>query len=322
MPACAALVVAAWGLTLPWMVRNAVEAGHFGISGRAGENLAIRAEYGRMTWGEVRGAFAYYLPDFPGVAGVRDLTMRWAGTRHLRVRPLRSRESAELLSARQAAHRGRRGSGGSDRSGLAKVASGDGRRLDARVGGSDARGRAQARGPDAGVRGTRRPVHSVALAAPRPPRPPDVMEPRSGRRCWRPARSAPHRRFCSFRSPARCCCSPGGAGTSPLRFSCRRWSTAFGIHALATHFMERYARPLLPLLAVVAALAAQEAWRRRGNASPAGSENAGQRLRGATVIRRQRDAGSVRARPSLDRGPDCPCARPCRLVRWEKLVQG
>lgn len=76
MPACAALVVAAWGLTLPWMIRNAVEAGHFGISGRAGENLAIRAEYGRMTWPEVRGAFAYYLPDFPGVDRVRELVMR------------------------------------------------------------------------------------------------------------------------------------------------------------------------------------------------------------------------------------------------------
>ncbi len=65
-PACAALVLAAWVLTLPWMARNAVAAGHFGISGRDGEILAIRAEYGRMTWPELRGAFAYYsLPYNP-----------------------------------------------------------------------------------------------------------------------------------------------------------------------------------------------------------------------------------------------------------------
>jgi len=49
-------------LTMPWMVRNAVQAGHFGISGRGGEILAIRTEYGRMTWSEVAGAFAFYLP--------------------------------------------------------------------------------------------------------------------------------------------------------------------------------------------------------------------------------------------------------------------
>ena len=76
--ACAALVLAAWVVTLPWMVRNAVQAGHFGISGRDGEVLAIRAEYGRMTWAEVRGAFAYYLPDLPLVgSGARDRAMRW-----------------------------------------------------------------------------------------------------------------------------------------------------------------------------------------------------------------------------------------------------
>lgn len=75
-PACAALVLAAWVLTLPWMVRNAVEVGHFGISGRDGELLAIRAEYGRMTWPELRGAFAYYLPT-QHYFGLRGLAMRW-----------------------------------------------------------------------------------------------------------------------------------------------------------------------------------------------------------------------------------------------------
>ena len=79
-PACAALVLAAWVLTLPWMVRNAVEAGHFGISGRDGEILAIRAEYGRMTWPELRGAFAYYLPTASSsnsLRSLRALAMRW-----------------------------------------------------------------------------------------------------------------------------------------------------------------------------------------------------------------------------------------------------
>lgn len=76
-PACAALVLAAWVLTLPWMVRNAVEVGHFGISGRDGELLAIRAEYGRMTWPELRGAFAYYLPAHASNDHLRSLAMRW-----------------------------------------------------------------------------------------------------------------------------------------------------------------------------------------------------------------------------------------------------
>ena len=74
-PACAALVLAACAPTLPWMVRNAVEVGHFGISGRDGELLAIRAEYGRMTWPELGGAFAYYLPTSND--RLRSLAMRW-----------------------------------------------------------------------------------------------------------------------------------------------------------------------------------------------------------------------------------------------------
>ena len=61
-PPCAALVLTALSLTLPWMARNYIAAGHFTMSGRAGVVLAVRAEYGRMTWSEVRGAFAYYLP--------------------------------------------------------------------------------------------------------------------------------------------------------------------------------------------------------------------------------------------------------------------
>ena len=61
--AFAALFAAAWIVVLPWMIRNAALAGHFGISGRGGHVLGERAEFDQMTWSEVRGAFAYYLPD-------------------------------------------------------------------------------------------------------------------------------------------------------------------------------------------------------------------------------------------------------------------
>ena len=74
LPAAMALLIGAGILTLPWMVRNAVQVGHFSISGRSGELLAIRAEYGRMTWSEVRGAFAFYLPM---KGALRDRAMRW-----------------------------------------------------------------------------------------------------------------------------------------------------------------------------------------------------------------------------------------------------
>lgn len=75
-PAFAALVIMACAVTLPWMTRNAIQAGHFGISGRDGELLAIRAEYGRMTWPEVRGAFAWYLLR-QDASGVGARVMRW-----------------------------------------------------------------------------------------------------------------------------------------------------------------------------------------------------------------------------------------------------
>ena len=74
-PAFAALVVAAWAITLPWMVRNATHDGAFGISGGAGKVLAHRAEYGMMTWSELSGAFAYFLP--PQLSALREPAMRW-----------------------------------------------------------------------------------------------------------------------------------------------------------------------------------------------------------------------------------------------------
>ena len=75
LPACLALLLGAGVVTLPWMMRNALQVEHFGISGRSGEVLAIRAEYGRMTWSEVRGAFAFWLPT--NNAAVRETALQW-----------------------------------------------------------------------------------------------------------------------------------------------------------------------------------------------------------------------------------------------------
>ena len=71
----AAMLIAALASSLPWMVRNAVHAGEFSVASGGGEILAIRAEYGRMTWPEVLGAFAYHMP----VGGKRDraAVRRW-----------------------------------------------------------------------------------------------------------------------------------------------------------------------------------------------------------------------------------------------------
>ena len=74
-PAFAALVIAAWMLTLPWMARNWTHGGAFGISGGGGSVLANRAEYGQMTWSEYRGAFAYFLPVQLSI--LRGPAMRW-----------------------------------------------------------------------------------------------------------------------------------------------------------------------------------------------------------------------------------------------------
>ena len=75
VPGFAALVVAACALTLPWMVRNATHDGAFSIAGGGGKVLAHRAEYGLMTWSELRGGFAYYLPS--QLSFLREPAMRW-----------------------------------------------------------------------------------------------------------------------------------------------------------------------------------------------------------------------------------------------------
>lgn len=77
IPACAALVAAAWMTAAPWVLRNAVVAERFGVSGRDGETLAYRAQFALMTWGEVRGAFAYWLPDVSFLGAARGHLMSW-----------------------------------------------------------------------------------------------------------------------------------------------------------------------------------------------------------------------------------------------------
>ena len=264
MPACAALVVAAWGLTLPWMVRNAVEAGQFGVSGSAGENLAIRAEYGRMTWGEVRGAFAYYLPDFPGVAGVRDLTMRWLEPDTFGYARF-DRENPQSFYLRAKQHTG-------DAAARAARIDPDWRKSQVAMDAALMRASVDLMRADW--------LKHAALTL--------VFAERAGLSmggaCRPAAASATERYGAAFGLPVLATCTLGTASTflflplagALLLFAWRRRDVslalllspvvyAFGIHALATHFMERYARPLLPLLAVVAALAAQEIWRRRGS---------------------------------------------------------
>jgi hypothetical protein len=59
------IALAAVLLVLPWMARNHLAGGGFSVSGRRGFVLAIRAEYAQLTWPELVGGFAYYLPLHP-----------------------------------------------------------------------------------------------------------------------------------------------------------------------------------------------------------------------------------------------------------------
>ena len=62
-PAFVALMLSAWVVVVPWMARNWVHGGAFAVSAGGGQVLAIRAEYGLMTWPEVGSAFAYFLSN-------------------------------------------------------------------------------------------------------------------------------------------------------------------------------------------------------------------------------------------------------------------
>ena len=73
----AAMLFVALIIPLPWMVRNWVIAGKFTIAGRGGETIVIRAEYAQMSWSEVLGMFAFYLPltDIPYGDDIREVVM-------------------------------------------------------------------------------------------------------------------------------------------------------------------------------------------------------------------------------------------------------
>lgn len=75
--ATAAVVLAAILPVLPWMARNHAVGGRFAVSDQRGSLLAIRAEYSEMTWPELLGGFAYYLPRAPdAMKNFRRIVMR------------------------------------------------------------------------------------------------------------------------------------------------------------------------------------------------------------------------------------------------------
>ncbi len=306
-PACAALVVAAWAVTLPWMLRNAVQVGHFGISGRYGEVLAIRAEYGRMTWAEARGAFAYYLPDLPLLGGtVRDRAMRWLEPENFgyarfdRNNPegfyRRTKNQTGEVAARadqldpqwrlviEHPEGGRLSGMQVTRDTVLKRAAADQIRADwlkqgiltaafaARGAGLSVGSCSSIVGP-AGERYGRSVGWLVSQACALAQEWVLLLVPLAGVMivlAWRRRDIA------------------SALLLAPIVYG-------FGIHAVATHFIERYSRPLIPVLVVVAALAAQEGWRRfqggrqRRRAGGAGSQPAagvGDRTRAAGVTDR------------------------------------
>ena len=257
-PACAALLLGACLLTLPWMVRNAVQVGHFGISGRDGELLAIRAEYGRMTWAELRGAFAYYLPDLPVVDDrARGIAMRWLEpkgfgyTRFDRGNPDGFYRSAKDDTG-DVAGRADRLEPGWRESQVSK----DAVLKQAAVDLITADWLKQAaltlvfaeRGAQVSVGSCR-----------------TLTDPAHRRFGW--AVGWPLGHACNLARTWAVVLIPIAGVLLVLAW--RRRSIAlglvllpivygFGIHALATHFIERYSRPLIPTLVVVAALAANE----------------------------------------------------------------
>lgn len=271
-PACAALVVAAWAVTLPWMMRNAVQAGHFGISGRDGEVLAIRAEYGRMTWAEVRGAFAYYLPDVPLVGGaVRDRAMSWLEpetfgyARFDRANPegfyrrTKNQEGDVAARADRIDPEWRLGIRSREhqvtRDAVLKQAAADQMRADWLKQGILTAVFAE--------RGASLTVGSCNA----------IVGPASERYGW--AIGWPVSQACGLATEWMLLFIPLAGVMVVVAWRRRDVASAlllapvvygFGIHAVATHFITRYSRPLIPVLVVVGALAGQEAWRRLADA--------------------------------------------------------
>lgn len=66
------MLAAMWVVMLPWMLRNAVQLGVFGITQRGGVVLSVRANYNQMTAAEYLGALYWWSP-----AAIQD----WLGSR-------------------------------------------------------------------------------------------------------------------------------------------------------------------------------------------------------------------------------------------------
>ncbi len=258
VPACAALMFGACLPTLPWMIRNAVQAGHFGISGRDGEVLAIRAEYGRMTWAELRGAFAYYLSDLPVVGDrARSLAMlrlkpeTFGYARFDRGNPdgfyRRAKQGKGEVAARARQIDPRWWESQASKDAALKQAAVDLMRADWL--------KHAALTLAFAVRGAQFSVGRCST----------LTDPAQRRFGW--AISRPLEHACRFALTWAVFLMPI-AGIL-LALAWKRSSIAlallllpvlygFGIHAVATHFIERYSRPLVPTLVVVAALAVNE----------------------------------------------------------------
>lgn len=266
MPACAALAAAAWMTAAPWMLRNAVVAGHFGVSGLGGWALALRAEHDLMTWAEVRGAFAYWLPDVSVLGAARGRLM--------------SRLEPPDFGYTRFDEDRRRGFIGRTHRHEGEVA--------ARAERIDPRWRESAAAQDAALRRAALGVmrdnwlkHAVltpALALHGANVFPD--------RCQADVRDVAARFGAPLGWPMRRVCGVAGlaAFLGALAFlgvlatvAWRRRDVglalllspavyAFGIYAFALYFVGRYSRPLVPLLVVAAAMGAHEArlrWCRR-----------------------------------------------------------
>ena len=262
IPACAALVAAAWMTAAPWVLRNAVVAERFGVSGRDGETLAYRAQFALMTWAEVRGAFAYWLPDVSFLGAARGQLMSWlepAAVGYTRFEvSLRNSSAAEARADRI-----------------------DPRWRESSVARDAALGQAAL----SLIRenwlkhAALTPAFALNGANVFPDRCRADVETAATR--FRAPTGWLLRQVCGPAGPAAFLCALSLLGVLAMAAWRRRdvglalllspAAYAFGMYALATYFMGRYSRPLVPLLVVAAVLGAHETrlWAARSPAARA-----------------------------------------------------
>jgi len=99
-------------LVVPWMARNQAVGGRFAVSDQRGSLLAIRAEYSEISWPELFGGFAYYLPRSPEtLQDLRRSAMRAIKPEVPWLSALQPHQRGRILPSGQAAERGRRCAG-------------------------------------------------------------------------------------------------------------------------------------------------------------------------------------------------------------------